>query len=262
MLWNKQNPFNLHRFGISGWVGIAILGMFLASCASKPALTGSSTGSAGPPGSSSPGRTITLPVTSEEFQYFMEIALGAEYGVSDFTVKKWNRDIYIQVLGHPTFADLQTLQEVINELNHLIGTQIRLHLVEEKGNVQVYFVPHSEFYKYEPRGVVFYGGFFWNWWEVNGEITRGQVVIASDEISQRLRSHLIREEITQVLGLMNDSMKYKDSIFFQGYSETTRFSEMDRAVIRFLYSNAVTIGMNAFQLQDLISRAQLKSRHN
>jgi len=47
--------------------------------------------------------------------------------------------------------------------------------------------------------------------------------------------HLIREEITQCMGLFNDSWKYPNSIFYQGESKTTRYSKLDEEIIKKLY---------------------------
>lgn len=182
-------------------------------------------------------------------RYFMEIALGSEYGLGDFTIKKWVQDVQLEVLGEPTGEDLETLQAVVAELNELLDMRIRIDLVPSGGNVKLYFIPHQEFSQYEPPGIVFYGGFFWNWWNFAGEIHNGQIVIGSDRLSQTERNHLIREEVTQMLGLMNDSMRFRDSIFYQGRTETGEFSEIDRRLIRMLYSDGIHAGMNIFDLR-------------
>lgn len=182
-------------------------------------------------------------------RYFMEIALGSEYGLGDFTIKKWVADIHLEVLGEPTGEDLEILQGLVAELNELLEMRIRVDLVPSGGNVKLYFIPHQEFSQYEPPGIVFYGGFFWNWWNFAGEIHSGQIVIGSDRLSQTERNHLIREEVTQMLGLMNDSMRYRDSIFYQGRTETDSFSEIDRQLIRMLYSDDISAGMNIFDLR-------------
>src|SRR5688572_32444107 len=58
--------------------------------------------------------------TQEEIDYFLEVALGTEYGDSEQTIKKWAQDIRIEVLGTPTDEDLQTLDDVEEEINGLI----------------------------------------------------------------------------------------------------------------------------------------------
>ena len=51
------------------------------------------------------------------------------------------------------------------------------------------------------------------------------------------QKHILREELTQSLGLCNDSWKYEESIFYQGYSTVTEYSELDKKVIQMLYNN-------------------------
>lgn len=187
--------------------------------------------------------------TPDALKYFLEIALGSEYGLGDFTLKKWVTDIQLEIIGSPTLEDLQTMRMVIDELNEIIANEVKISIVPQHGNVQLYFIPHDEFYLYEPPGIVFSGGFFWNWWNFTGEIDRSRVVIGTDRVSQEERSHLIREELTQMLGLMNDSMKYEDSIFYQRRTLTEDFSELDRQLIKMLYSDELTAGMNIFDIK-------------
>lgn len=187
-----------------------------------------------------------------EESYFLEIALGSEYGLGDFTIKRWAEDVRVEVVGYPTAEDLATLREVLAELNELVGREVRVYPVPSDGNLRVHFIPHDDFYRYEPSGVVFFGGFFWNWWNAAGEIVRGRVVIGSDRLTASQRKHLIREEITQVMGLMNDSEKYPESIFYQGYSETHTYAPLDRLLIRMLYSDALRPGMTLMDLDRVL----------
>jgi hypothetical protein len=55
-----------------------------------------------------------------------------------------------------------------------------------------------------------------------------------DETSHK---HLLREELTQSLGLFNDSWEYPESIFYQGWTTTTEFAPIDRELIDMLYNN-------------------------
>jgi hypothetical protein len=201
------------------------------------------------------------PPNYNEIEYLLEVALGSEYGVGDYAVRKWTTDLEIELIGHPTAQDLQTVNEVIADLNELIGTQIRVRIVPANGNVQMYFIPEAEFYRYEPPGIVYYGGFFWNWWNFTGEIYRARVVIAADRVSQKHRSHLIREELTQILGLMNDSMRHKDSIFYQQHSLTDKFSPIDRSLIKMLYDKEILPGMTDFEIRELFFRSNRRHRN-
>lgn len=198
---------------------------------------------------SAPESVFPDEILTRDLSYFLEISLGSEYGVGSFTVKKWRTDIRIEVLGQPTLADMLALKSVINELNELLHPGIQLTIVPDHGNLQIHFIPHSQFYQFEPPGIIFYGGFFHSWWNYAGEIYRSRVVIGSDRVDQTHRTHLIREELTQALGLMNDSMKYKDSIFYQGTSHVVEFSPLDQRMIRWLYSDVIQPGMTQYQIR-------------
>jgi hypothetical protein len=47
---------------------------------------------------------------------------------------------------------------------------------------------------------------------------------------------ILREEITQSLGLCNDSWKYKNSVFYQGWGTVTEYSDLDKEIIQMLYN--------------------------
>ena len=49
------------------------------------------------------------------------------------------------------------------------------------------------------------------------------------------QKHLLREELTQSLGLANDSYLFDDSIFQQSWTNVTKYSQMDKDIIRLLY---------------------------
>lgn len=195
-------------------------------------------------------------ISENAFKYFMEIAFGSEYAMGDFTIKKWTENIRLEVIGYPTVKDLEIVSQVSEELNELIGGELQIKQVPSDGNVKMHFIPHSEFYQYEPPGILFSGGFFWNWWHYGGVMDSARIVIGSDRVSQTERAHLIREELTQMLGLMNDSMKYEDSIFYQGRTKTQHFSELDQTVIKILYSDTIFAGMTVFEVRDFFKQGK------
>ena len=50
------------------------------------------------------------------------------------------------------------------------------------------------------------------------------------------QKHLLREELTQSLGLKNDTYDYPESIFYQNWTEITDFAPIDRRLIDMLYN--------------------------
>lgn len=203
--------------------------------------------------------------TAAQINYFLEIALKSEYANSDATIKKWDKDINIKVIGSPTSEDIRTLQTVIDELNTLVSgirlqvinaagnrtignTSSNLSLLGKEPNLEIYFVPESKFSQYEPNYQPINYGFFWDWWNDNHVIDRSKVLIATEGVTQKERSHLIREELTQSLGLMQDSYLYSESIFYQPWTDTNQYAEIDKALIEMLYRPEIRPGMTKSQV--------------
>jgi hypothetical protein len=200
-----------------------------------------------------------LVFTSDQIKYFMEVAIGSEYGgESTPKVRKWQGDVRIQALGKPTSADLSTIRGVINEVNALVNGEIRLQLVDRNPNIRINFAPESQFSKIEPAYVPINYGFFTTNWNAQGVINRANILITTNNVTQKERSHLIREELTQSLGLMRDSSSYSDSIFYQPWTDVTQYSAMDRALIQMLYNPNLRSGMTKAQASSVLNslRAQ------
>lgn len=186
--------------------------------------------------------------TPEQIRYFLEVALGSELGNAPAEIRKWQGEIKIQYFGFPTTEDLRTLDAVMTEINELTHNTIRLQWVEANPDIEIYFVPESSFSRYEPNYVPRNLGFFWAWWGTDNVLDRAKILITTEGVTQRERSHLIREELTQSLGLMRDSYAYSDSIFYQEWTDVTQYSELDRAVISLLYLPEIQPGMTQSQV--------------
>lgn len=234
--------------------------------ASKSTMGGGSTASNSPTvGSKQLSQPKTIRSKSafsqEQVDYFMEIALGAEYNQEVIPrVRKWNGDVRIQVFGKPTQADLATLQAVIREVNALVNGAIRLQLVDRNPNIRINFAPEAQFSRLEPAYVPVNFGFFVTRWNNRGIINYANVLITTTGVTQRERSHLIREELTQSLGLMRDSYRYADSMFYQPWTDVNRFSEFDKALIQMLYMPELKPGMTRAEALRTLNLVQARSR--
>ena len=58
------------------------------------------------------------------------------------------------------------------------------------------------------------------------------------------QKHLLREELTQSLGMAKDSFLYQASIFQQAWTTTEEYAEIDRDVIRLLYHPEMQVGLS------------------
>lgn len=179
--------------------------------------------------------------TTDEIDYFGDIAFGAEFGGAVPLLRRWHTDAppRIRINGSPTDGDLEVLDSVVAEINWLAPFDIEL--VEDAPSVEMHFVPEVSFpdiLAEAPPGNI---GLVWVWWGADQHIFQSVVLIASDVSADR-RAHIIREEITQMLGLLQDSFRYPESIFYQSFSTVTEYLPIDRAVIDLLHRPELTVG--------------------
>ncbi len=196
-----------------------------------------------------PRRSQPNQFTQAQIDYFMEIALGSEWGNSDQLIRKWNQNLRIKVAGTRTNEDIAALNTVIGEINGLInGSGVQLTLDDNNPNVEIIYASQTEFRRIEPNYAPGSSGFFRTFWD-RGVINRARILITdSNRVSQRERSHVIREELTQIMGLVRDSWRYQDSIFYQGRSDVNQYSADDRALIQLLYLTSIQPGMSQSQV--------------
>lgn len=195
----------------------------------------------------SPG-TAPLTITQSDIDYFTEVALGSEWGNSAPLIRRWNTNLRIRVTGTRTAEDDATIRQVMQEINELIdGSGVQLVRDDRNPNVEIIYAPESQFRQLEPNYVPGNLGFFWVRWN-NSVINYARILITNtNRVTQRERSHLLREELTQVLGLMRDSNRYRNSIFYQGWTDVTEYAEIDRTLIRMLYHPQLRPGMTQSQ---------------
>ena len=221
-----------------------------------------------------------------EINYFLEVALGSEYGNSTTTVKRWGDDICIQ-LNFPEQENISrraedtvrsTVDDVVTDINGYFKDisdslddidssvtrrndnwePIEIGIAGENcdnPNIELYYVQAENFQQYDSnarRGQV---GHVWTWWSRN-EINRARILISSNYLTEDERDHVIREEITQSLGILKDSWNYPTSIFYQGWTSVTRFDPIDEAVIKMLYHPAINPGMAARDAEVKLSQLQ------
>ena len=185
-----------------------------------------------------------------ELDYFFEVGMNVEFGHSGMQqIHKWQDDLTIEVHGDPTPIDLAELDLIVAELNEL-QSAVNLRVVSKNGNVQLYFTSVDAFRAVEPNYRMGNDGFFWTYWQA-GAIVRANIFIL-DSQADIYRRHLLREELTQSLGLMNDSDEYDDSIFYAPWSAVTTFSDIDKALIGMLYRPDIEVNMDAEEVAELL----------
>lgn len=212
--------------------------------------------------------SLTLPAqkakkpkySQEAISYFMEVALGSEYGNSEKVIAKWQDEVRLCVAGEQIAPVQQEITKIIKELNALMkSTSIREVGQESEANL-ILFLGDRQTYidRYEPKASRYQDlGFFYIYPNEDKIFERGSLYIDTERMQANdTRFHFLREELTQSLGLMNDSMKYPESIFYQKWSLTNTFSPLDKQLIEMLYLPKIKAGMNAQEVKRILESVE------
>ena len=184
-------------------------------------------------------------------QYFKDIALGFEFGSASEVTRKWNRDINLFVTGEPTDLLLDELDRILEDLNRLIpdsGPRLRITEESARGNLNVFLGKGEEYAQMNSSAAnrvgANYGLFFVNFNSQN-YITSATMYVDTERATDIQQRHLLREELTQALGLAKDSPRYPDSIFSDSFGGVvTEYNRFDEAVIRMLYHPKMATGLD------------------
>jgi hypothetical protein len=173
-----------------------------------------------------------------ERDYFNKIAKSSEYNGS-CEISRWTSDMKIYVKGDKPDYLMDELNRVVSELNEIIDP-IDIVLVdnEDESNYQILFGSEQEYNNFKP-GSKEHTPNNWGLFIINSgkEIRRGTMYVDIEEITRDdAQKHILREELTQALGLSNDSYDYPESIFYQGWTETTEYTELDKELIQMMYN--------------------------
>lgn len=191
--------------------------------------------------------------------YFQEVALGFEYGNVSPVTRKWKTDMRIYVGGSPDAAVRQELESIVEELNSYFKDGFQMQLVDQKdrSNMFIYFGDQSTYSTLYPRQSALLkgaSGLCTVAWNGRNEITRGHIFIRTEKNSIEEQRHVIREELTQALGFGKDSPRFMDSIFQSSFTTPTQYSEVDKELIRLLYHPRMAAGLDATEVEALVTK--------
>lgn len=198
---------------------------------------------------------------NQKKQYFREICFGSEFGSKVKVIHKWRDTVPYFVDGDMSLADRQALKTIVMDLNRLIGKDF-LYEGTSDAKIQIHFAPQETFPSLLKSYKAGNSGYFQTQWDKKGWIQSAVILISSTHITQIQRNHIIREELTQSLGLMRDSYKYLDSIFQARWTETQHFSPLDEQLIHWLYQNQIEAGMRYDEVEEYLTRAPQVSKTN
>jgi hypothetical protein len=183
------------------------------------------------------GNKVEKQRSPETIQYFNEIVMNTEFNGSRKTAYTWKTDMKIYVDGEKQDYLVDELNRIVSELNDIINPiEIKIVSSPSQANYVVYFGSRTNFKnKYslsDPQRLENNWGYF----EVYTSSGLMYVDLFRND-DKESHKHLLREELTQSLGLFNDSYEYPESIFYQGWTTTTEYAPIDRELIDMLYND-------------------------
>ena len=194
-------------------------------------------------------------------EYFKEIALGFEFGGASEITRKWNGPMRIFVSGTLTTELEEELQDIIVEINDLVSDGFSAEIVEDSliSNYHIFLgsgEAYANIYPGQQNLVQSNWGLFSVFWN-NNFINRGHMYVDIDRADLAEEKHLLREELTQSLGLAKDSQRYPNSIFQQDWTSTNEYTDIDKDLIRLLYHPDMSVDLNETQVDAVLRQILL-----
>lgn len=191
--------------------------------------------------------------------YFKSIALGSEFGHNFSKINKWKEPMRIFIKGDRREYLMTELDEIISELNEFSSDGFYIQTVEDSlhANYYVFFGSGSDYLINFPssyQNIKDNLGLFEVRYDEDFQIYSGQMYVDIERAVKEEQLHILREELTQSLGLANDIPYYPNSIFFKAPSRVTEYSALDRDVIRLLYHSEIRAGMGDKSVQDILEQ--------
>lgn len=200
-------------------------------------------------------------------EYFKEIALNTEYDDNPERVIKWKQPISLFVHKEKDCIEqFVTLKETIAKLNNLVSDGFSINLTDDinRSNAVLYLTKKEKvkqlapkFYELLADGMLGdYTGMTYVEFKLSNYVITKALIFINEEASIEEQKSAIVEEITQSIGLLNDSDKHSDSVFYESVDgiENIDYSEMDKDLIRFLYSENMIPGYREKSVELVIKR--------
>ncbi|WP_029146742.1 DUF2927 domain-containing protein [Methylophilus sp. 5] len=197
-------------------------------------------------------------------QAFVEVALHSEYVAGEQTVRKWQQPVKVWLEHHADQTDQHTelTRYHLQHLSKITGHPILFARSREEANFIVVF-SHLQLWRNDialvsgrltlkpPADAICMFGVTL---DAQQAIKRAWVVIPVDHAQEhRSLVSCIVEEITQAMGLPNDSDKVYPSVFNDKTPESL-LTGLDALLLKMLYLPAIKPGMRAAQVQPILAR--------
>jgi hypothetical protein len=191
-------------------------------------------------------------ISKRERAHFIETAIGSYKSNTNY-IKKWTKEINIEINNDYTESDYNTITDTI-ELFRTIPGIPDINIVEENGNVKMHFISREKFTDYLEDYNTGSPGYC-TCWHLKGEMIKGIVLIDSENKSEKSRDLIIMQQLTNILGLMDHSETFENSILvdFSNY-EPDKIQSIDIKAISLLYSAEIKPLMKKVEVLEVIEK--------
>ena len=203
------------------------------------------------PGRASAESSVPLPPVSELVRHFDTIVFGSEFGPDSPIVVKWDKaKLRVSLEKRATERHLAFVQAHLEVLTDLTGLRFEGARDPEAADIRIFFVRRAEMGRIRgpniDPGIVAAaaaegGCFFMSFARPPERIAKTFIVVNVERDEARINSCLL-EELTQSLGLPNDSDDLRPSIF-SDRDVLFAPSTTDEILIRTLYDPRMEPGM-------------------
>jgi hypothetical protein len=187
---------------------------------------------------------ISIASASDLHHHVLSVLTSSEFGSGGRSrTVRWARSPSLAIIGGDP-QQRQLALDIAGRLSEAIAPlSISLTDSPDDADIRLYLdrpealarIAEEEGFEMVPGNA----GLFWCWWDVYGRLRRTVILIedtwAADSPWMR---HLMLEEMTQSLGLMNDSPLFPQSVFYETPTDpgsATELSELDLKTIALLY---------------------------
>ncbi len=191
----------------------------------------------------------------------IEVALRSEYGRDPMRLRKWTEPVRVHVdhrVGDPALHN-ELVDAQLSQLAQISGHSIRRVNSAADANVDLALLRESELAGFwqkragepVPRGALCVARI---WTDSQSRIQRALIAIPVDRARERGRLvSCVVEELTQILGLPNDSEKVFPSIF-NDRSTDQLLTGLDLVLLRLLYDPRLEPGMGQDKVRSVAKR--------
>jgi len=197
----------------------------------------------------------TAPISSDDIKlHFMDLAFGSGNAYLErLNATDYNGRIIISVSANDA-TDLTELSNAAKEFNSISQTDQLSEMIKDgmNGNIAIKFIPGSGMSaialntsddlanrEIRSNGVT------------TAKLTRGIIYINSD-LKGDLRNHTLMKGLYYELGVVGETAKYPDSLFYSGENTNVNLTYVDRNAIAILYGPGLYHGMTVDDIRKIM----------